>query len=190
MQGNAPVSLITGVPGWLSDAEEAEMYTLAKSVKSGVILEIGSEFGRSASLWASATPAEVSIYCLDIRFDGPLADVHTSNLEEAGLGGRATLVSGDSKTLHSTPKFRKKKFDILFVDGDHSEEGAYQDLVNWSVKVRSGGYMLIHDCAVPTNKMPHPSHFDVLNAVSRWQKETVDFTFVKSVDSLMIFKRD
>jgi predicted O-methyltransferase YrrM len=189
MEGNAPVSLITGVPGWISNAEEAEMYTLAKGITSGTILEIGSEFGRSASLWAAATTPDVAILCLDIRFDGPLAEIHRKNLEEAGLGGRTTRVSGDSKAIYNTNKFRNRKLDLLFVDGDHSEAGAYQDLADWTPKVKKGGYVLIHDCAVPTNKTPHPVHFDVLNAVSSWQKEVVDFKLIKTVDSLMVFKR-
>lgn len=189
MQGNAPVSLITGVPGWLTAGEETEMYTVAKELKSGTILEIGSEFGRSASVWAAATTPDVAIFCLDIRFDGPLAEVHRKNLEEAGLSGRTTLVSGDSKQLHTHPKFRTRKLDILFVDGDHSEEGAYQDLVNWTSKVKKGGYVFVHDCAVSTNKVPHPTHFDVYRALDRWYKEAADFNIVKTVDSMVVLKR-
>ena len=41
MEGNAPVSLVTGVPGWLTNDEEAVLIALAKLVKDGAIINIG-----------------------------------------------------------------------------------------------------------------------------------------------------
>ncbi len=189
MYGDAPISPLSGVPGWLTNAEEATMYEIAQKFPEGSFVEIGSEWGRSSAIWAKATHPEAKIFAIDIRFDDDLGRFYKANLDEAGLDGRVTQVAGDSKELAQSTKFRNRKFDLIFVDGDHSEEGAYQDIVNWSVKLRKGGYLLIHDCAVPTNKHPHYTHYDVMNAVSRWQKEVVDFELVKTVDSLMVFKR-
>ena len=189
MRGNAPLSQHTGVPGWISVEEEEELYARAKEITQGSILEIGGEFGRSASIFAAATPAEVKIFSVDIRFDGELGTIHKANLDESGLSGRVTQIPGDSKELATSTKFRNRKLDLLFVDGDHSEKGAYTDLDLWTGKIKKGGYLLVHDCAVPTNRSPHASHYEVMNAVSRFMKETVEFELLKTVDSLMVFKR-
>jgi hypothetical protein len=41
--------------------------------------------------------------------------------------------------------------ELLFVDGDHSYEGARADFERWSAFVRPGGHLLFHD-AVDTGK--------------------------------------
>lgn len=189
MIGNAPISPLTGVPGWLTNAEEAKMYEIAQQFPEGNLLEIGSEFGRSTAIWAKATQETAKIFAIDARFDGELAKTHALNLEEAGFSGRITQVAGDSKVLAQSPKFRTRRFDVIFVDGDHTEAGAYTDLSDWAKKLKVGGYLLVHDCACETNKLPHATHYDVMRAVTRWLDETVDFSLVTSVDSLMVFKR-
>lgn len=35
--------------------------------------------------------------------------------------------------------------DFVYVDGDHDEEPAYQDIVTYAKKLRRGGTMLVHD---------------------------------------------
>jgi predicted O-methyltransferase YrrM len=40
------------------------------------------------------------------------------------------------------------EFDLVFIDGDHSYEGAKADLENWGRRVRPGGRVLVHD-AIP-----------------------------------------
>jgi hypothetical protein len=39
-------------------------------------------------------------------------------------------------------------FDVVFIDGDHSYEGALADLRNWGARASVGGVILVHD-AVP-----------------------------------------
>lgn len=39
-------------------------------------------------------------------------------------------------------------FDVVFIDGDHSQAGALADLRNWGRRVVPGGVLLVHD-AVP-----------------------------------------
>ncbi len=187
MLGNAPKSKITGIPGWLTHDEEMELYQRADEFENGVFLEIGGEFGRSAGAMAATKRGKV--YSVDIRFDGELGEIHAKNIEEAGLSEYVIRVAADSKELHSKPKFRSRKFDVVFIDGDHSEEGAYLDLVNWCPKVRGGGYLLVHDCAVATNLTPHYTHYDVLRAVDNWRAEQLDFELIKTVDSMMVFRR-
>lgn len=187
MLGNGPRSKLTGIPGWLTDAEEQELYKRAQEFTHGTFIEIGGEFGRSAG--ALALPRSNTVYSVDIRYDTEIGDIHAANMREAGLDEYVIRVSEDSKVLYNKPKFKNRRFDIVFIDGDHSFEGAYADLSNWSSKVRMGGYLLVHDCAVDTNLSPHYTHYDVLNAVYKWLKEQADFDLITTVDSLMVFKR-
>lgn len=39
--------------------------------------------------------------------------------------------------------------DLLFVDGNHTYEGAYSDLSLWGPKVRRGGAIIVHDGLMP-----------------------------------------
>ncbi len=54
-----------------------------------------------------------------------------------------------------------KSFDLVFVDGDHSYEGAQADLENWGRRVRSGGQVLVHDAT--------PEFPGVCKAIDTWK---------------------
>jgi len=41
----------------------------------------------------------------------------------------------------------KQKYDILFIDGDHSYQGIRLDTINYLSIVRQGGYVIFHDTA-------------------------------------------
>lgn len=51
-------------------------------------------------------------------------------------------------------------FDLVFVDGDHSYEGAHADLENWGRRVRKGGKVLVHDAT--------PDFPGVCKAIDTW----------------------
>ncbi len=56
-----------------------------------------------------------------------------------------------------------EKFDLVFVDGDHSYEGARADLENWGRRVRSGGQVLVHDAT--------PDFPGVCKAIDGWKTD-------------------
>lgn len=53
------------------------------------------------------------------------------------------------------------EFDLIFVDGDHSYEGAKADLDNWCPRVRHGGRVLVHDAT--------PDFPGVCRAIDVWR---------------------
>jgi predicted O-methyltransferase YrrM len=53
-----------------------------------------------------------------------------------------------------------RTFDVVFVDGDHSHEGALHDLQHWGGRVRAGGLVLVHDA---TPRFP-----GVVRAIEAW----------------------
>ncbi len=74
-------------------------------------------------------------------------------LDDLGYTGDRVFLDGDSRetvpTIRGTPGLRR--FDLVLVDGDHSDEGARADLENAWPLVAPGGTLLFHDIF-------HPSH--------------------------------
>jgi predicted O-methyltransferase YrrM len=68
-------------------------------------------------------------------------------LERYGLDRKVHLLVGDSRTVEPPPE----PLELLFVDGDHSHEGARADYERWRAFVRPGGHLLFHD-AVDTGR--------------------------------------
>jgi predicted O-methyltransferase YrrM len=155
-----------------------------------VIVEIGSQFGMSASLFALATNAD--IVCIEIDDNAPFMQ----NLELAELDMWVHPIFEDSRQIDwakiVTDLSIDIRIDLLFVDGDHSYEGALNDLVKFSKYVNYGGIIAVHDCACATNKNPHSSHHVVYAAVQNWLSQIGSeqgFRFMFSVDSTMVFRR-
>lgn len=187
MYGDAPPSYLTGVPAWLTTGEQDALLELAQAVpKKGIILEIGGQWGGSASIFCKGAVKGVAIITVDL-FPGDWLQRHQDNLTEAGFGGRSGQIQKDSS---EAVKDWKTKLDLLFIDGDHSINGSRADFENWTPFVKIGGIMAVHDCACATNPLPHHLHFDVTHSLSTWYWQQGDkWQLVKSVDTLMIFKR-
>jgi predicted O-methyltransferase YrrM len=192
MQGNAPLSEITGIPGWETPAEQHYMIELAKTVpKNGLIVEIGAEWGMSASLWARAMDtlehgAGVQIVSID-TFQGNMFDSHRANLAEIGYEDRTTQIVGDSKIVGES---WEKPIDLLFIDGDHSYAGCKSDIDLFTPHVKVGGLVVFHDVAQTTNLMPHHLHFEVTRALSEWQQANGGkWEPLRPVDTVAVFRR-
>ena len=56
---------------------------------------------------------------------------------------RGTLLR--MKTDDACELIEDESLDFVFIDADHSFEGCNGDIVNWSRKVRLGGYIIGHD---------------------------------------------
>lgn len=164
MIGEAPLSYITGVPGWETADEQAYLLQLAKNVSDGgQIVEIGSEYGMSTSIFCRGAKPGVRITSLDI-FPGDLLEKHLSNLREIGYGERTIPIRANSNTY----QWDGGPIDLLFVDGDHSTESVRADIEHFVKFIPVGGVVAFHDCANTANKLPHYMHFFVTAAVSEW----------------------
>lgn len=191
MISDAPHSVITGVPGWETHDEQYELLRWALMVPlHGVIVEIGAEFGMSASIFCRGADESVEIYSVDL-FPGDLMLRHLENLASAGYVGRTTPIKGDSGTVG---KDWKRDIDLLFIDGDHSYNGVWRDLTAWMDHVKPDGVVVFHDAAPITNLNPHPLHLEVQQAIDEYMTLDGDlyhqWTEQDSVDSMRIFKRN
>lgn len=183
MLGSAPASPLTSVPGWMTDEEENMLARYASMLKPGaVIVNIGVEYGRSVSVLAKiAETAEV--YGVELN---PIPDCD-ANLNEANLTNRPTIFVGDSKVVGR--EWNRGEIDLLFIDGAHEFENVKGDIEAWIPHVKHGGYVLFHDVAQASNKMPHYLHFEVTRAISEWTQAQSDFEAVGAVDTMAVFHR-
>lgn len=129
--------------------EGALLYRLAKHVPAGgVFVEIGRFKGGSTLMLASALPDGARLWSYDLHvalrpdLTGPQLDAELRTaLDRFGLADRVELVVGDSRVADPPPQAPS----VVFVDGDHTYEGARADHERWSELVAPGGHLLFHD---------------------------------------------
>jgi predicted O-methyltransferase YrrM len=128
--------------------EAALLYRLGRDATGGPVAEIGRFKGGSTFVFASALPDGVELWSYDfhvaLRPDMPGeqldAELHDA-LERYGLAHKVKLLVADSRTAEPPPA----ALEVLFIDGDHSYEGAKADFERWGEFVRPGGHLLFHD---------------------------------------------
>lgn len=185
-----PVSPLTDVCGWESEEEQNLLKEQAAKVpEDGLIVEIGSEYGMSASIFRKFSDPSVNIRCIEINKDAPF--IH--ELARVGLDRCVVPVFADSKEVDPLLVLgNAKHIDLLFIDGDHSYGGALEDLTKWSRYISKNGCILVHDCACKTNSNPHPSHYEVYTALQHWLTASGSkdgWTISGSVDSTIVLNR-
>jgi len=120
-------------------AELAGLLELVAPANPKLVIEVGSDGGGTLWAWAQLGADVVAV---TLR-DGPYAS--GSPLVAHG----ATVVDGDSHALATwlrlDGELAGRQADLLFIDGDHSYEGACQDVMAYSQFVRPGGLIALHD---------------------------------------------
>jgi predicted O-methyltransferase YrrM len=131
----------------------------------GPLLEIGTYCGKSAAyLGAAARESGTVLFSVDHHrgslelqpgwpdHDPEVVDQATGltdtlpwarrTLVDAGLEGDVVLVVGESCTV---ARSWQAPLSLLFIDGGHGEQVAWEDFRCWSPKVAPGGTLAIHD---------------------------------------------
>lgn len=67
----------------------------------------------------------------------------TNNLKKAGVYEYFNFIQYDSKYSHVL--YTDNSLDFIFIDGDHSFKGCYEDLINFYPKVKKGKLLAGHD---------------------------------------------
>lgn len=103
------------------------------------MLEIGFNIGYSASMWLEFDPTqELKLTSVDIGAhpDTEAAAAAVKSLHE----DRFEFILSDSKTLGES--LDNRSFDLIFIDGDHSGPGVYNDI---HIALKLGVPLLLFD---------------------------------------------
>ena len=117
------------------------------------ILEIGTQHGQSTKsmLTALGKIGKGKLLSLDHKSRGEILAAEFPDLKQYW-----EFYKGDThkqETFEKAKNFLEegKMYDILFIDGDHTYEGAKKDFVQYSRLVKPGGIVIFHD-TVNTNE--------------------------------------
>ena len=184
---------ISGVNGWLSDAQAQRLWTRAAALTPPAsIVEIGSFQGRSTIVLARAAADGVTIVAIDPHagndrgpqeFEGYEAEaandnaVFNENLRTAGVADRVRHVRAFSDAAHGDVE---GDIDLLYIDGAHRYRPALGDIRQWGARVAPGGTMLIHDSF---------SSIGVTLAIARELFTGTGFTYVGRSGSMTEYRR-
>jgi predicted O-methyltransferase YrrM len=131
---------------------------IAAGTEARAYLEIGTRKGKSMAMVARERP-EATIYGFDLWMspysgdDNPGPDFVRAEMARVGYRGALEFFDGDSAV--TLPAFRARhpelRFDLITVDGDHSDEGAWGDLTAAVALLAPGGFLVFDD-------LLHPAH--------------------------------
>ena len=162
---NLPID-IDKVKGFLDPTEGEALYTYGKEyTKQGSALEIGSYCGKSAIyLGLAVKENKQKLYSIDHHkgseeqqpgeefFDPDLINKEGNGIDTlpffletirlSNLEGTVIPIVSSSKEAYQDMKLN---FDMIFIDGGHSEEAAQNDYRLWSERLNPRGLLAIHD---------------------------------------------
>lgn len=160
------LNLVNEIKGFLDEEEGARLYEVANEAsKIGPCLEIGTYCGKSTIYFGSACKENDGVlFTIDHHrgseeqqygegyfdpelYDYDLKKVDTfrtfrETMEKVELEDTVVpIVSKSSLTakMWSTP------LSLVFIDGGHTFEAAYNDYNCWAKHIMPGGYLLVHD---------------------------------------------
>jgi predicted O-methyltransferase YrrM len=160
--------------------EAALLYRVARDAGPGTLAEIGRFRGGSTVITAAAMDAGAELWSYDLSgdFDGELNEA----LARLGLADRVQLVVADSRSVELPGPLR-----ALFIDGDHTYEGARADFERWRGLVAPGGDLLFHDAA---DTGGYGNHYPgIARLVAEIERDDADFAVLPGAGSIVHFAR-
>ena len=151
--------------GFLPSDEAAALFEAASAAPAGIWLEVGTYCGKSTvHLGSAARAAGARLVTLDHHrgseenqpgwewHDASLVDPHTGRLEtlpslrhtlwDAGLDDVVSVVVG---TTQQVAAWWTSPLQLLFLDGNHTEQVAQHDYSAFAPRLVPGGTLLVHD---------------------------------------------
>jgi predicted O-methyltransferase YrrM len=180
------------------------LHALARNTRPRTVIETGTYIGISTIWLAAGLGADAMLHAFDrflpIRRDqwhddeqltGRVEAVAAS-IERAGLAGRVRLHRGDSsfevRRMHEP--LRAGGVQLAFIDGDHSIDGAWLDLLAIEPVLSTGGYVVLHDVFPEHSGYDGPRHVvDHLRERAAGRYETCDLCLAPVNHGLTVMRR-
>lgn len=141
------INKILEIPEWdtysaVKTTEAKFIYDFLKEKKIASTLEIGFAFARSASHIMAATNAP-HIAC--DPFQDHYKGMGLRNVEKLGMKNHLQFIPDFSHNVLPALVKENKKFDFIFIDGDHKFDGILVDFYYSDLLLNPNGYVLMHD---------------------------------------------
>lgn len=204
MHLNLPID-INKVKGFLDPKEGEALYNFAKQYTlNGSCLEIGSYCGKSAVYLGKAVKEnDQKLYSIDHHkgseeqqpgeeyFDPDLRNKNgdgidtlpffLETIEKSGLEGFVIPIVSTSEEAYEDLNIN---FDMVFIDGGHSEKAAQKDYDLWTQRINVGGLLAIHDVFPNPEDGGRPPYNIYIRAL-----ESGEFEELEIVQSLRLLKK-
>ena len=204
MHLNLPID-INKVKGFLDPKEGEALYNFAKQYTlNGSCLEIGSYCGKSAVYLGKAVKEnDQKLYSIDHHkgseeqqpgeeyFDPDLRNkdgdgidtlpFFLETIEKSGLEGFVIPIVSTSEEAYEDLNIN---FDMVFIDGGHSEKAAQKDYDLWTQRINVGGLLAIHDVFPNPEDGGRPPYNIYIKAL-----ESGEFEELEIVQSLRLLKK-
>jgi cephalosporin hydroxylase len=129
------------------------LFELVRAERPRVVFEIGLDDGGTFFLWSRAAAPDAHLLAVDSKPAGSFGMWSPFSLVRRGFAvgsQRVSLMMGSDS--HSESTLRRvmallggRTIDFLFIDGDHSRDGVWQDVNMYSPLVAPGGLIAFHD---------------------------------------------
>ena len=150
--------------GWWDDGDAQFTDLVVQWLPEGAICaEIGAWLGRSTACmlqtvkkydktitqyaidsWSGSAQEEWQIqFVIDKGGDNAMLNQFEKNMRDCGVYSMVTPIQVSS--LNGATRFADGALDFVFLDGGHTEEDVFADIIAWLPKVKSRGIIAGHD---------------------------------------------
>lgn len=195
MRGNAVLHFIKfklGLDRPHSQTTTAEQGAIRRYANGAInAIEIGVYEGVNTVLIANQLGKNGKLFGIDPFFRGKLGicyheQIARQQIKQLLLDQKIHIIS--KLSFDASADVPASGIDFIFVDGDHSLEGIEKDWNLFSVKVKKGGIIALHDTSIPTHDatVANLGSFKYFNSTIKYDER---FTILETVDSLNILQR-
>jgi predicted O-methyltransferase YrrM len=206
------------IDGWLTDSQAVKLFNLTLALTDNpVVVEIGAWQGKSSVVLGKGIQNKKNaiLFCID-PFDAsgdkiseerayrpylqnitknfwqrakyPLLERFKRNLKINRVDKIITILHGYSQDFS---QLFSERIDLLFIDGNHEYASVKRDFEEWSLKLKSGGILILHD--VDFDPFKEPSGKEDQTGPGQVAQEHIiyskDWRNITMVDNMLIATR-
>ena len=148
------------------------------------LVEIGVFEGVTSLVLREAMDPAGTLHCVDPFFKGSLGISYEFSISRKEIAkSRNGSVIFLPLLSHEAARGWKEPVDMIFIDGDHSDECVRKDWAGWAPHIVPGGFVAFHDSVAPEEDFGPPALVREICATDH------QYELAFQVDSLSILRR-